>query len=195
MRSASHSGTRPPCSGRSALPDLWAMPCPRRFARRAERSVKRAREPNIDNASAHQSAENVGHAPFSGSQPLKLSVDRRSRRRAPCGSDLALSPSTVSCAGARCGHRLCVRRRLRTPPHQIEQLRSREHPARLFDQTFQQPKIGRTEANFAIAAPNAPGQSIEIEVSRRTVARRPAPAGCVGAARARGPSVRSPKTA
>ena len=25
MRSASHSGTRPPCSGRSALPDLWAM--------------------------------------------------------------------------------------------------------------------------------------------------------------------------
>ena len=25
MRSASHGGTRPPCSGRSALPDRWAM--------------------------------------------------------------------------------------------------------------------------------------------------------------------------
>src|ERR1700722_20345627 len=25
MRPASHRGTRPPCKGRSALPDLWAM--------------------------------------------------------------------------------------------------------------------------------------------------------------------------
>ena len=53
----------------------------------------------------------------------------------------------------------------RAPPHQIEQLRPREHPARLFDQTFQQPKIGGREANVSIAAPNAPGQSIEIEIS------------------------------
>src|SRR3984957_4833258 len=43
----------------------------------------------------------------------------------------------------------------RAPPHQIEQLRSREHAPRLFEEIFQQPKIGRAEANVPIAAPDA----------------------------------------
>src|SRR5271154_1890630 len=53
----------------------------------------------------------------------------------------------------------------RAPPHQIEQLCSREHSPRLFQETFQQPKISRAEANVSIAAPDAPGQSIQIEIT------------------------------
>ena len=53
----------------------------------------------------------------------------------------------------------------RPPPDKVEQLRPREHPARLLEQIFEQPKIGRPEAYVAIAAPNASGEPIQIEVS------------------------------
>ena len=53
----------------------------------------------------------------------------------------------------------------RPPPNQIEQLGAREHPARPFEQIFQQPEVGRPEVNEAIAAPNEPGDPIQIEVA------------------------------
>ena len=43
----------------------------------------------------------------------------------------------------------------RLPPNRIEQLGAREHPAGLFEQIFEQPKIGRAEADVALAAPGA----------------------------------------
>jgi hypothetical protein len=53
----------------------------------------------------------------------------------------------------------------RAAPHEIEQLRPREHAARSFEQIFEQPKINRSEANVAVAAPDAPGQSIEVKIT------------------------------
>ena len=53
----------------------------------------------------------------------------------------------------------------RAPPDQIEQLRAREHAARLFEQIFEQPKIGGAKANVTVAAPDAPGQPIEVEIA------------------------------
>jgi hypothetical protein len=51
------------------------------------------------------------------------------------------------------------------PPDKVEQLRPREHPARLLEQIFEQPKIGRPEADFAIPTADAPGKPVQIEVS------------------------------
>jgi hypothetical protein len=48
----------------------------------------------------------------------------------------------------------------RASPHQIEELRSREHPPRLFEQMFEHLKLGRAEVDVAIAVPNASAQSI-----------------------------------
>jgi GcrA cell cycle regulator len=53
----------------------------------------------------------------------------------------------------------------RLPPHAVEQLRAREHPARLFEQVFEQPELGRTKVDVARAPPNAPRLSIQVEVS------------------------------
>ena len=105
-------------------------------------------------------------APTSAPIALRRSPRRwHSRRRARCGSDPALSPSTVSCAGVRYAHRPCVRRPRPTAPRQGRAVAPARTPAPAFRAEFEQPKIGRPEADVAIAAPNAPGQSIEIEVS------------------------------
>jgi hypothetical protein len=53
------------------------------------------------------------------------------------------------------------------PPDKVEQLRPREHPARLLEQIFEQPKIGRPEADFAIPTADAPGEPAQIEVTSR----------------------------
>jgi hypothetical protein len=50
-------------------------------------------------------------------------------------------------------------------PHTRSSSCARKHPPRPFDQTFEQPKIDRTQANVALAPPDAPSEAIEIEVS------------------------------
>ena len=51
------------------------------------------------------------------------------------------------------------------PPHPVEQLRAREHPPRLLQQIFEQPKLGRPKMDVAHAAPHPPRLPVEIEIA------------------------------
>src|ERR1700722_19576987 len=54
----------------------------------------------------------------------------------------------------------------RLPPHAIQQLRAREHPAGLLQEIFEQPELGRAEMDVARAAPHPPRLPVEIEIAR-----------------------------
>src|SRR5579863_8798662 len=148
MRSASHNGTRPPCSGRSALPALWAMRRPvDPHALRSESASPRRRPDSAPIASAERIVDGVAGAAH-GANWIPLLALRQPLAQA---SDMHIDRAFVDLR--------------RSTPDKVEQLPAREHPARLLEQIFEQPKIRRPQADVAIAAADAPGQPIQIEVS------------------------------
>jgi hypothetical protein len=54
----------------------------------------------------------------------------------------------------------------RLAPHAVEQLRAREHPARLLQEIFEQPELGRAEVDVANAPPHPPRLPVKIEIAR-----------------------------
>ena len=83
----------------------------------------------------------------------------------------------------------------RLPPDAIEQLRAREHPARLFEQIFEQAELGRAEMDVARAAPHPPGFAIEVEVAGIEAIGDTLGTAAAAAAREPAPSARAPRTA
>src|SRR5580704_5136694 len=53
----------------------------------------------------------------------------------------------------------------RLAPHAVEELRAREHPARLLQKIFAQPELGRAEVDVANPAPHPPRLPVEIEIA------------------------------